>query len=66
MSVMVNKFLLKNIQETYPYYYFINDFEKSLTNATIALSYDTQNERLKNNLKVIKDKFLENEKGQDN
>ena len=41
----------------------INDFEKSLTNATIALSYDTQNERLKNNLKVIKDKFLENEKG---
>ena len=44
-------------------YYFINDFEKSLTNAIIALSYDTQNERLKNNLKIIKDKFLENEKG---
>lgn len=41
-------------------YYFIDDFEKSLTNATVALSYDTENERLKNNLKIIKDKFLKN------
>lgn len=38
-------------------YYYLNDYEKAFENVNIALTYNQEDERIKNNLKLIEEKL---------